>query len=164
MIRDFSGDLFGDGGVAKMLSRVLATKDSAIEATAGEVFGFVAGPERLGFNGSGGGARSGSELSHLRSKTRLAAHPLGSLAQISYIGTEDRLEIDSEKEGWWLSTMLPRSRDCSRSSLAGIVAAALDRNVRKECRPTRTLLAACQGGTWEGRYYSMHAFREDRKA
>ena len=38
---------------------------SAAAATFGEVFGFVTGLPVLGFNGRGGGARSGSELSHL---------------------------------------------------------------------------------------------------
>ena len=48
-----------------MLSRAFAANASAAAATFADVFGFVIGLEVLGFSGSGGGARSGSELSHL---------------------------------------------------------------------------------------------------
>lgn len=47
------------------LSRALAVNASAAAATVAEVFGFVVGLAEPGFNGNGGGARSGSELSHL---------------------------------------------------------------------------------------------------
>jgi len=48
-----------------LLSRALAARASAAAATVAEVLGFVTGLEVPGFNGKGGGARSGSELSHL---------------------------------------------------------------------------------------------------
>lgn len=48
------------------LSRALWTKASAAAAMVPDVFGFVAGLDDPGFSGRGGGARSGSELSHLR--------------------------------------------------------------------------------------------------
>lgn len=38
---------------------------SAAATTFADAFGFVTGLPATGFNGSGGGARSGSELSHL---------------------------------------------------------------------------------------------------
>ena len=47
------------------LSRAFAVNASAAAAIFFEVFGFAAGLEDPGFNGNGGGARSGSELSHL---------------------------------------------------------------------------------------------------
>lgn len=49
-----------------MLSRAFAASASAAAATVFDVFGFVTGLEEPGFNGRGGGARSGSELSHLK--------------------------------------------------------------------------------------------------
>ena len=48
------------------LSLALAVNASAAAAMFPEVLGFVAGLDEPGFNGRGGGARSGSELSHLR--------------------------------------------------------------------------------------------------
>ncbi len=48
------------------LSRALWTKASAAAAIVPEVFDFVAGLDDPGLSGNGGGARSGSELSHLR--------------------------------------------------------------------------------------------------
>ena len=54
------------------LSRALAVNASAAAATFLDVLGFVAGLEVTGFNGSGGGARSGSELSHLFSCQSIA--------------------------------------------------------------------------------------------
>lgn len=47
------------------LSRAFAVNASAAAAILLEAFGFAAGLEDPGFSGSGGGARSGSELSHL---------------------------------------------------------------------------------------------------
>ena len=47
------------------LSRALADKASAAAAMFLEAFGFAAGLDEPGLRGSGGGARSGSELSHL---------------------------------------------------------------------------------------------------
>lgn len=52
-----------------MLSRALAVKASAAAAIDAEVLGLAAGLAEPGFNGRGGGARSGSELSHLRGPT-----------------------------------------------------------------------------------------------
>ena len=50
-----------------MFSRAFAANASAAAATFADVFGFVIGLDAPpGFNGNGGGARSGSELSHLR--------------------------------------------------------------------------------------------------
>ena len=65
LINDLSGDLLGGGLVVYALSRALAVKASAAAATVADVLGFDAGLDEPGFNGSGGGARSGSELSHL---------------------------------------------------------------------------------------------------
>ena len=48
-----------------MLSRALSTICLAAAAILADVFAFVVGLEDPGGNGSGGGARSGSELSHL---------------------------------------------------------------------------------------------------
>lgn len=48
-----------------VLSRAFAVNASAAAAILLEVFGFAAGLEDPGFRGNGGGARSGSELSHL---------------------------------------------------------------------------------------------------
>lgn len=52
-----------------ILSRARSTSARAAAATPSEAFaltGETLPPSRPGFNGSGGGARSGSELSHLR--------------------------------------------------------------------------------------------------
>lgn len=48
------------------LSRALSASCFAAAAMLADVFGRLVGLEVPGFNGSGGGARSGSELSHLR--------------------------------------------------------------------------------------------------
>lgn len=48
------------------LSRALEVNASAAAAILADVFDLVAGLDDPGFSGSGGGARSGSELSHLR--------------------------------------------------------------------------------------------------
>ena len=66
LINDFSGDRFGGGLVVYALSRARAVRASAAAATVAEVLGFVAGLDEPGFKGNGGGARSGSELSHLK--------------------------------------------------------------------------------------------------
>ena len=65
LMSDLSGDLFGGGLVVYALSRALALRASAAAATVADVFAFVTGLDEPGFNGNGGGARSGSELSHL---------------------------------------------------------------------------------------------------
>lgn len=49
-----------------VLSRALAVSASAAAAIEAEALGLAAGLAEPGFNGRGGGARSGSELSHLR--------------------------------------------------------------------------------------------------
>lgn len=49
-----------------VLSRALAVSASAAAAIEAEVLALAAGLAEPGFNGRGGGARSGSELSHLR--------------------------------------------------------------------------------------------------
>ena len=95
------------------------------------MLGFVAGLDDPGFNGSGGGARSGSELSHLVQKRHLVSHCLSKdlslynrntqlrkAKEYAHIGTDDRPE--SESEGWCLSTS-SRSRESSLS-LEGMVA------------------------------------------
>ncbi len=95
-----------------------------------EALGFVAGLEEPGFNGRGGGARSGSELSHLEcfekrlasfnKKIRMSQKRRNTVVDeySAYIGTDERPE--SENEGWCLSTS-SRSRDSSVST-EGIVA------------------------------------------
>lgn len=69
LIRDRSGDLCGIGLVvyelAGKLSRAFSSRAFAACMMAAEVFGRVDIFGEPGFNGSGGGARSGSELSHL---------------------------------------------------------------------------------------------------
>lgn len=67
---DFSGDA-GFGGMgfvvygAVPLSRLFSWKFAATAWTLGDTLDFVAGLVVPGLIGSGGGARSGSELSHL---------------------------------------------------------------------------------------------------
>ena len=79
------------------LSLAFAVNASAAAAIFFEAFGFAAGLDDPGFNGRGGGARSGSELSHL-----VYAHSrqLGNRKMkyaFAYIGTDARPE--SEMEG-----------------------------------------------------------------
>ena len=56
-------DVYEDRGA---LSRALSTICLAAAAIPADVFAFVVGLCDPGLRGSGGGARSGSELSHLR--------------------------------------------------------------------------------------------------
>jgi hypothetical protein len=56
-------DVYEDIG---WLSRALSTINLAAAAIPADVFAFVVGLADPGLSGSGGGARSGSELSHLR--------------------------------------------------------------------------------------------------
>ena len=68
-MRDFSGDFGGMGLVVYGLgefSRIFSWKFAATAWMPGETFPLVTGLVATGFMGSGGGARSGSELSHLR--------------------------------------------------------------------------------------------------
>ena len=53
------------GFVVYTLSLAFAVSASAAAAIVADVFGLDAGLDDPGFSGSGGGARSGSELSHL---------------------------------------------------------------------------------------------------
>ena len=70
-MRLLSGDVEGVGFVVYELgafSRALAVISAAASSIRAEVLGLVAGLEvEPGFSGSGGGARSGSLLSHLQS-------------------------------------------------------------------------------------------------
>ena len=52
-----------------------------------EVLGFVAGLDEPGFSGNGGGARSGSELSHLRFPSK----------SLSFIELEDTFHLGKER-------------------------------------------------------------------
>ena len=62
-----------------------------------DVVGFVAGLDP-GFNGRGGGARSGSELSHLKFASMLVSLAILLLEHLSaYIGTEARPESEAEE-------------------------------------------------------------------
>lgn len=67
LIRDFSGDPFNGMGFTVYeldeLSRLFSASAAAVAWMFADTFGRVAGLP--GFNGRGGGARSGSELSHL---------------------------------------------------------------------------------------------------
>jgi hypothetical protein len=63
-----------------MLSRAFADSASAAAWICADAFGLVAGAEGLGFRGSGGGARSGSELSHLRENRRVSVMVLSEVA------------------------------------------------------------------------------------
>jgi len=65
LISDFSGDLLGRGLIVYALSLAFAVNASAAATIFLDAVGFATGLEDPGFNGSGGGARSGSELSHL---------------------------------------------------------------------------------------------------
>ena len=65
LMRDFSGDLGGKGFVVYSDSRDRALRASAAAAMLVEALLFVTGLEDPGLRGRGGGARSGSELSHL---------------------------------------------------------------------------------------------------
>lgn len=69
LIRERSGDLCGMGLVvyelAGKLSRAFSSSALAACMMSADVFGRVVRFGEPGFNGSGGGARSGSELSHL---------------------------------------------------------------------------------------------------
>jgi hypothetical protein len=69
LIRERSGDLCGIGLVvyelAGKLSRAFSSSALAACMISADVFGRVVRFGEPGFNGSGGGARSGSELSHL---------------------------------------------------------------------------------------------------
>ena len=69
LIRLFSGEALGIALVVYelgALSRALAVISAAASSIRAEVLGLVAGLDEVpGFSGSGGGARSGSELSHL---------------------------------------------------------------------------------------------------
>lgn len=66
---DFSGEDFGGIGFVVYglgtFSLIFSAKFAATAWIFGETLPFVAGLVELGFNGSGGGARSGSELSHM---------------------------------------------------------------------------------------------------
>lgn len=69
LISERSGDLEGMGlvvyALAGKLSRAFSSSAFAACIMAADVFGRVVRFGEPGFNGSGGGARSGSELSHL---------------------------------------------------------------------------------------------------
>lgn len=72
LINDRSGDRSGFCSIGLVvyelvgkLSRAFSSSALAALAMAAEVFGRVVRLGEPGFNGSGGGARSGSELSHL---------------------------------------------------------------------------------------------------
>lgn len=86
----------------------MAVRASAAAVIVADVLGFVAGLEEPGFRGKGGGARSGSELSHLYFPNKDVSfieltvrkdYP-GSQRDVfknAYIGTDARPE--SEKDG-----------------------------------------------------------------
>ena len=61
---DFSCGVFGDAGGAGEFSRVFSLKLLVTAWICGDIVDFVG--ELYGFIGSGGGALSGSELSHLK--------------------------------------------------------------------------------------------------
>lgn len=107
--RDFSGDLRGSGLIVYVLSLAFAANASAAAATFFEVFGFVVGLATLGFNGRGGGARSGSELSHLQLVRKFTFH----CSSQTYMGTLARPESDTDE--WCLRTS-SRSRHSSLST------------------------------------------------
>lgn len=73
MISDLSGDVWGLFGMGFVVyppafSLAFSVSAAAAAATVADVFGRVVTTGEPGFNGSGGGARSGSALSHLRTK------------------------------------------------------------------------------------------------
>lgn len=69
LIRDFSGEDLGGMGLEMYglgaFSRIFSVNVAAIAWIPGETLPLVAGLVEPGFMGSGGGARSGSELSHM---------------------------------------------------------------------------------------------------
>jgi hypothetical protein len=69
LTKDLSGDFSGIRLVvyelAGALSRAFSSSALAVAAIAADTLGRVVGLGEPGFMGSGGGARSGSELSHL---------------------------------------------------------------------------------------------------
>jgi hypothetical protein len=75
LIRDRSGDFCGMGLVvyelAGKLSRAFSSSAFAACMMSADVFGRVVRFGEPGFKGSGGGARSGSELSHLNRRVSL---------------------------------------------------------------------------------------------
>lgn len=78
LIKDRSGDFCGMGLVvyelAGKLSRAFSSSALAACIIAADVFGRVVRLGEPGFNGSGGGARSGSELSHLKRRVSLICY------------------------------------------------------------------------------------------
>ena len=135
MINDRSGDFCGIGLVvyelAGALSRAFSSSALAVAAMTADVFGLVERFGEPGFRGSGGGARSGSELSHLRARRRLISgisHDSMKEAQKVLLTPEENREnaymgigdlLASEKECWCLITR-SLSRDSSLS-IEGIV-------------------------------------------
>jgi hypothetical protein len=70
---DLSGIAFDVYGLGVMLSRAFADSASAAACMFAEALDLVAGAEGFGLSGRGGGARSGSELSHLGEKRRFVS-------------------------------------------------------------------------------------------
>ena len=90
-------------------SRALAVINAAASSILAEVLGLVTGlPGTPGLSGRGGGALSGSELSHLTLEYQQCAHKYSVDHNYTHIGTEPL--PDSEKECWCLTI-----RDSERS-------------------------------------------------
>jgi hypothetical protein len=116
LMRDRSGDFCGMGLVvyelAGKLSRAFSSSALAACMMSADVLGRVVRFGEPGFNGSGGGARSGSELSHLcRQVSRMSwaqvrVYTWDGVRQKTYIGM-----FDQECECLTSS----RSRESSRS-------------------------------------------------
>jgi hypothetical protein len=109
LIKDRSGDLSGMAfvvyGLGPALSRALSCSACAAAAMVADVFGRVVGcGEPAGFNGNGGGARSGSALSHLRRRRR----------DVSGIERVDqRLGFQPREDITYIGTARPwRSKEC----------------------------------------------------
>jgi hypothetical protein len=97
LIRERSGDFCGMGLVvyelAGKLSRAFSSSALAACMMSADVFGRVVRFGEPGFKGSGGGARSGSELSHLsRRVSFMVAHVYSSsrMRRKTYMGIEEK--------------------------------------------------------------------------
>lgn len=98
--------MYALGALSRALDAIKAAAFSMLDDTLGFVIGLFVSD---GFSGSGGGALSGSELSHLYRVSTL----LSSSTHSTYIGTEDRpRHSDCECECLTILDSL-RSRDSS---------------------------------------------------
>ena len=119
LIKDRSGEpstCFAGAFALYALSRAFSVRAACADLIAFDVFGREVTTGEDGFIGNGGGARSGSELSHLN--FTLSIWP-EILFYSTYMGTKALPQSD-EAECWCVKRLSP-SREASRSA-DGIVA------------------------------------------